>query len=598
MGLVTHKIDVDGKGKSGVAISIEALEKIWPEMPASISRKITRESPKNPIDSTDGIKIPKWWLILPSFVVLPFLLVILRVVLEIRGNQISINPPQSIPQNNPKIKSIYDLCPIESQLLTCGEEKKSIPINFPIQSQVSPKESSGRSELTKKNYKQAVKYLTEAWEGEGKDKDPSLLIAMNNAKIMQELQQQSLGINQVHAISVAIPFSKTPEYISENILRGVAWKQEEFNNEFNNNNEDWKLLVLMADDSNDWKQAQKIANEIGRYNSTLDNPILGFIGHYSSKATVNVINKYHKLKINQITPSATSTRESLKYIFEDNFKNQNLSNPKLDFSFFFRTVGTTKEAMDAVRKYIDNENPDIKNVIIFRDSTDVFSLSSSSEAKKQLLEKMRIQRDNITEVELFEKNPLDLTETLKTYKNNPLRNETNTVIFLFMGAYTQFKRGQVKAIIEENKGDFLLIGSTPVYTPDFLEEFDKSVLNNIIIRRFWVPSELDQNIKNFQSFWKTEDYLITRIGTSYDATEMFIRAISQQRQSEGTPTPEGINDALLNTDFMGMTGEVKIIKDGPNKGDREDANFYLIKPDCNEKGKCEWMRLNRHSEQN
>ena len=36
---------------------------------------------------------------------------------------------------------------------------------------------------------------------------------------------------------------------------------------------------------------------------------------------------------------------------------------------------------------------------------------------------MRIQRDNITEVELFEKNPLDLTETLKTYKNNPLRND-------------------------------------------------------------------------------------------------------------------------------------------------------------------------------
>jgi hypothetical protein len=198
-------------------------------MPASISRKITREPSKNSGKSTDGKKIPKWWLILPSFVVLPFLLVILRVVLQIRSYQIGINPPQSIPQNNPKIKSIYDLCPIESQLLTCGEEKKSIPINFPIQSQVSPKESSGRSELTKKNYKQAVKYLTEAWEGEGKDKDPSLLIAMNNAKIMQELQQKSLGINQVHAISVAIPFSRTPEYISENILRGVAWKQEEFN---------------------------------------------------------------------------------------------------------------------------------------------------------------------------------------------------------------------------------------------------------------------------------------------------------------------------------------------------------------------------------
>ena len=47
-----------------------------------------------------------------------------------------------------------------------------------------------------------------------------------------------------------------------------------------------------------------------------------------------------------------------------------------------------------------------------------------------------------------------------------------------------------------------------------------------------------------------------------DATEMFIRAISQERQNEGTPTPEGINNALLNTDFEGMTGQIKIIKDG------------------------------------
>lgn len=80
-----------------------------------------------------------------------------------------------------------------------------------------------------------------------------------------------------------------------------------------------------------------------------------------------------------------------------------------------------------------------------------------------------------------------------------------------------------------------------------------------------------------------------------DATEMFIRAISQERQNEGTPTPEGINNALLNTDFEGMTGQIKIIKDGENKGDRQDAYFYLIKPDCNENGKCEWMRLNPHS---
>ncbi|MDE5109551.1 MAG: ABC transporter substrate-binding protein, partial [Trichodesmium sp. St17_bin3_1_1] len=423
VGLVTHKIDVDGKGKSGVAISIEALEQIWPEMPASISRKITRESLKNPIDSTHGNKIPKWWLthFLPYCLFFVFLLVIYQKLSDI-SDEIDPSQPQNNSENNPKIRSkirsISDLCPIESNFLTCGEEKQSVTIiNFPRNNPSSPEEISGRSELAKRNYEQAVEYLKKAWGGES-DKDPSLLIALNNAKIMRDIQKGLLKRNQVHPISVAIPFSSIPEYISENILRGVAWKQEEFNNEFNNNNEDWKLLVLMADDSNDGKQAQKIADEIGRYNSTLDNPILGFIGHYSSRATINVINKYRELEINQITPSATSTRESLKYIFEDNFRNQNLSNPKLDFSFFFRTVGTTKEAMDAVRKYIDNENPDIKNVIIFRDSTDVFSLSSSSEAKKQLLK--MIQNNNIEEVELFQKNPLDLREKLKIYKNNPL----------------------------------------------------------------------------------------------------------------------------------------------------------------------------------
>lgn len=45
-----------------------------------------------------------------------------------------------------------------------------------------------------------------------------------------------------------------------------------------------------------------------------------------------------------------------------------------------------------------------------------------------------------------------------------------------------------------------------------------------------------------------------------------------------------------------MIGKVKIIKDGLNKGDCEDVNFYLIKLDCNEKGKCEWMRLNLYLE--
>ena len=44
LGLVTHKVDVDGEGRFGRAISIEALEKIWSEIPNEVSKQIEREA--------------------------------------------------------------------------------------------------------------------------------------------------------------------------------------------------------------------------------------------------------------------------------------------------------------------------------------------------------------------------------------------------------------------------------------------------------------------------------------------------------------------------------------------------------------------------
>ena len=44
VGIVTHKVDVDGEGRFGRAISIEALEKIWSEIPNEVSKQIEREA--------------------------------------------------------------------------------------------------------------------------------------------------------------------------------------------------------------------------------------------------------------------------------------------------------------------------------------------------------------------------------------------------------------------------------------------------------------------------------------------------------------------------------------------------------------------------
>ena len=44
VGIVTHKVDVDGEERFGRAISIEALEKIWSEIPNEVSKQIEREA--------------------------------------------------------------------------------------------------------------------------------------------------------------------------------------------------------------------------------------------------------------------------------------------------------------------------------------------------------------------------------------------------------------------------------------------------------------------------------------------------------------------------------------------------------------------------
>ncbi len=46
MGVTTHKVDKEGakEGTFGTAISIEALEKIWREIPTEVSQQIERES--------------------------------------------------------------------------------------------------------------------------------------------------------------------------------------------------------------------------------------------------------------------------------------------------------------------------------------------------------------------------------------------------------------------------------------------------------------------------------------------------------------------------------------------------------------------------
>ncbi|MFM7880339.1 MAG: hypothetical protein ACKO8H_00210, partial [Microcystis panniformis] len=167
------------------------------------------------------------------------------------------------------------VCNNTPDFISCGE-KLDFP-HYPSLGQLLPEEKKGREEFAKGNYKEAISYLEKAWE---KEKDPVTLIALNNARVMYQLKSGTISPKNVFTIAVSTGFGdKIPPDFGGSILTGVGWQQYKFNKD----NDTFKLIVVMADDSNNKDGAEKVAKElVGRQR------IMGIIGPYSSHATYYV----------------------------------------------------------------------------------------------------------------------------------------------------------------------------------------------------------------------------------------------------------------------------------------------------------------------
>ncbi|MFN7656813.1 MAG: ABC transporter substrate-binding protein, partial [Dolichospermum sp.] len=126
------------------------------------------------------------------------------------------------------------------------------------------------------------------------------LIYYNNARASQNSSSVSLA--------VVVPIgSKTNNDNAQEILRGVAQAQDQFNdnqikNNLNNQGSNGLLLkVVIANDSNNPEKAKQVVEEIVK-----DDSILGVIGHNSSDVTKAVIPAYKKAGLAIISSTATS----------------------------------------------------------------------------------------------------------------------------------------------------------------------------------------------------------------------------------------------------------------------------------------------------
>ncbi|MCU0534354.1 MAG: ABC transporter substrate-binding protein [Hydrococcus sp. Prado102] len=437
------------------------------------------------------------------------------------------------PLPEPKTISVCDQKLNLNFPISCGEKIILNPKDRPPQQ----KKVEGVNAIATGNYLLAVNLFDQAWQAE---KDPETLIYLNNAKIY--------NAKNVYTLAAVVPFLNAPDFISLAMLQGVAQVQDRVNK----NSTQWKLRIAIADDYNQFGQAQKIARELSKRTD-----VLGIIGHYSSHVTAHVIDIYQQNKLVLISPMATS--EDLTVL-----NNQN--------NFFFRSTSTTKIGAKYLADYLVEQG--YNKIVIFYTQGKAFSESFKKEFKKNIEDKIAIVGDFNLEDDVSKiRNEVAIAK--KKYKD--------AAIALFPDAFNTAQQSNNKlAVIQENNGELLIAGSNTVYDPKVIV-LGKQALQNMVVSIPWAP--LDSQVQEFQKFWGSDKQPIWYYAMSFDATEMFVTVL--EKFGTNSPTRTEIQEFLANSfQSEGLTGKITL------KGSNRQENITaLVKPICQSDISCYWQKV-------
>jgi ABC-type branched-subunit amino acid transport system substrate-binding protein len=419
-----------------------------------------------------------------------------------------------------------------------------------------------------------------------KKRDPSTLIALNNAKVLQALKSTSLNINDVYPIGVAIPKSAKATGANEagkHILSGVAKKQAEYNSLAGK-----KLFVVVADDQNDDPVAMEIAKQFDGKKSL----ILGVIGPYSSSNLAYVLPIYTKNQVPLISPTVTAAMTDIKA--EIGFSKQNTS-------FFFRMPEDTDASTRSSLNYLKNKG--YKQLIVFADDKDLYSLSLLKRLREQnnTYKFSIVKHDNNSDF-IPTRNNNNLPEVTRSLIAKYGNQRTTTAILYFQGAYKDkldedsLKRKLIQ-VLEENQGEFLVLGSNPARQDGLFDSLNNNatILNQLVVIQPWFSSG---NSTHFRKYWR---YIM-----AYDATQVLLYAINNRENKNQYPTRQQIQQ-ILTSDLvqnkgcadktkLGITDYIlttKITFNGSDRCPNPDGidGYLLIKPVEIKPGEWDWKSV-------
>jgi ABC-type branched-subunit amino acid transport system substrate-binding protein len=303
-------------------------------------------------------------------------------------------------------------------------------------------------------------------------------------------------------LAVVVPIGTNPNDAQE-ILRGVAQAQNQFNNKGLNNR---FLEIVIANDDNK-ESAQQVAQQLAK-----DNSILGVIGHNSSDATQKALPEYEKAGLAIISPTAASIL--------------------LKSSVFFRAVYSDQVTGTKLAEYTFN-NLQLKRAVIFANPNSPYS-NSIREVFTNRFEKLggevvRKPLINLTDPNFDARIEISATVYSKDKFAQaailfPDTQSTDTAIKIA----TEITRRNARLKDDPQSGrvkDLKMLGGGSLYGNETLDKGGKN-LEGLIVAIPWFRESSPAKAFAERSEQEWGGGISWRTATSFDATQAFIKALS------------------------------------------------------------------------
>ncbi|KYC38202.1 hypothetical protein WA1_38320 [Scytonema hofmannii PCC 7110] len=338
----------------------------------------------------------------------------------------------------------------------------------------------GLEAFQKGNYSQAVELFQKAIVRDRKD--PEVRIYYNNAQARDNAQARKKSNPLTLAVVVPADNAKS---ISQQILRGVAQAQEQFNTEGGLNGR--LLEIVIANDGNNPDQAKQIAQQLVN-----DQSVLGIIGHNSSRMTQAALPVYKREGIPIV--SSTSTANTL------------------DGNVFFRTAPPDETSAKTLAEYA--QRVALKKVVIFYNPNDPYSNSFREEFSKNFKDKERIFR----KVDLTDEK-LNIEQELKDSVSQQVQ-----AVMLFSDVDHTSVALEIAKVNANNKLGLKLLGGESLYNQKTLQDGGNAVEGLVIVVPWFREAPQSKKFASeAKQLWGGAVSWST--ATSFDATQAFIKSL-------------------------------------------------------------------------